>query len=131
MPKTLLNRIAKTIQQECINRNASGFVICEGDDGIIFETGWLDSELLEESLQKEFNLNRELPPNPKELSKREKEILSEYVNGLWPKEIALKLSISGKTVDHHLCSVKKKLGIDHPIDLIKYGMQKGILKKEM
>lgn len=123
----LISRIAKVIQQQCINRNAGGSVEC-ADGGIDFSTGWLDSELLEEALQKEFKNDPVLILDPEEISPREQEVLKWYAKGLWSKQIALKLGISNKTVNHHLAAVKKKIGMEHPVDLIRYAIQHGIIE---
>ncbi len=66
--ETILKRIVKVIQQECVNRNAGGFVQMPSDadeSGVEFNTGWLDSELLEDALQKAFIVVDKAPSRDK------------------------------------------------------------------
>ena len=51
------------------------------------------------------------------LSDREKEVLNAVASGLVTKEIALRLSISSRTVDVHRSRIMHKLGIESPLQL--------------
>jgi two-component system nitrate/nitrite response regulator NarL len=58
-----------------------------------------------------------------ELTKREKEILSELVNGLSNKKIAEKLFISVRTVDTHRANIMTKLNVNKTAALVKYALE--------
>lgn len=61
------------------------------------------------------------------LSPQEKRILSLFCHEMPPKVIALELGISRKTVDIHKRNIKRKLGVDSDIGLIKAAMgQEGL-----
>jgi DNA-binding CsgD family transcriptional regulator/tetratricopeptide (TPR) repeat protein len=49
--------------------------------------------------------------HPRGLTRREQEVLELIVDGLTNAEIAAKLLISGKTVDHHVSAILAKLGV--------------------
>lgn len=65
-----------------------------------------------------------------ELSKREKEILAQIVDGLTNKEIGERFSISRRTVETHRLHIRKKLGVETTADLIKYAVVNGIVPDE-
>ncbi len=50
------------------------------------------------------------------LSAREAEILTELVNGLLYKEIAVKLGISQETIRKYVCIIYKKLQVDNRLE---------------
>jgi DNA-binding NarL/FixJ family response regulator len=62
----------------------------------------------------------------KELSPREKEILSILASGCTNKEIAKSLFISEKTVKSHLNSVYKKLNVTRRLQAILYAVNRGL-----
>lgn len=61
------------------------------------------------------------------LSEREIEIIQLCVNGLRSKEIADKLNISNRTVEHHKERIFKKTGCKSVMELMKYAMQNGLV----
>lgn len=61
------------------------------------------------------------------LSEREIEIIQLCVDGLSAKEIADKLNISNRTVEHHKERIFKKTGCRSVMELIKYAMQNGLV----
>ncbi len=61
------------------------------------------------------------------LSTREKEVLKLVAEGESSKEIADRLCISVRTVDHHRASIMEKLHLKGTVDLIRYAMTKGYL----
>ncbi len=63
------------------------------------------------------------------LSKREKEILKFVALGYTNKQIAAKLLLSVKTIESHKASIKEKLNARYRSDIVKYAIEKGILKK--
>lgn len=64
------------------------------------------------------------------LSKREKEVLAQVVQGYTSREIARHFSISRRTVETHRLHIRKKLGLDYTADLIKYAIAEGIVPDE-
>lgn len=65
------------------------------------------------------------------LSDREKQVLKLVAEGHTHKEVADMLSISVKTVIAHQTNIGEKLGIHTRAGLIKFAIQKGIIKIEM
>lgn len=58
------------------------------------------------------------------LSRQEKRVLSCFCREIPPKAIAAELGISRKTVDIHKRNIKKKLGVDSDVGLIKLAIDK-------
>ena len=62
------------------------------------------------------------------LSAREEEVLA-LVAGGWPsREIAARLSISQRTVEHHRSHLLQKLGRDSTAGLVRYGLDHGLVE---
>jgi DNA-binding NarL/FixJ family response regulator len=61
------------------------------------------------------------------LTDREKQIVELVCRELSSKEIADKLSISERTIEHHRSSIMKKLGVRNTIGLVHYAYQSGIM----
>lgn len=59
------------------------------------------------------------------LSKRENEVLKVFMKGKTTKEVAFDMGLSGKTVDHHMGNIKRKLEIDDIVTLTKYCIRIG------
>ncbi len=66
-------------------------------------------------------------PSLEILTEREKEILTLIVKGLANKNIASKLTLSIRTVEHHRSNLTDKLGIKNTAALVKYALAKGLL----
>ncbi len=61
------------------------------------------------------------------LTPREKQILQMVAEGVTSRDIADKLNISKRTVEHHRANMMKKLNIKRAADLIKYAIAKGLI----
>lgn len=61
------------------------------------------------------------------LTKREKEILRELVEGSTNKEIAAKLFLSTRTVDSHRRNIMKKLKVTNSAQLVKLAIEKSLI----
>jgi two-component system nitrate/nitrite response regulator NarL len=62
------------------------------------------------------------------LTERETEVLALLAQGDSNKRIAQKLGISTRTVETHRLSLRRKLGIATPAGLVKYAMERGLIK---
>jgi two-component system, NarL family, nitrate/nitrite response regulator NarL len=60
------------------------------------------------------------------LSKREREILDYLLEGYSNKEIAKLLNVSVRTVESHRVTVKRKLGAERIVDLLKRAVRLGL-----
>ena len=74
-------------------------------------------------------LNALVPPHLEgaRLSGRERECLTMAARGLTGEDIAFKLSISSRTVQHHFDSIRSKLGAANRQEAIARGLQIGII----
>jgi len=60
------------------------------------------------------------------LSPREREVLQLLAEGRSTKEIAEKLSVSGKTIETHRRQIMEKLGLHSVAGLTKYAVREGL-----
>lgn len=65
------------------------------------------------------------------LTIRERQILTLIVEGVMNKDIAEKLNISIRTVEHHRANLFRKLNIKKTMDLIKYAISKGYIHEPL
>lgn len=61
------------------------------------------------------------------LSKREEGILKLVVQGLSSKQIANKLKLSPRTIDHHRANLLKKFNMRKTVDLVKHVVRNGLV----
>jgi len=64
------------------------------------------------------------------LTDREREVLGYTVEGFSSSEIGKKLFISPKTVDTYRARIMEKLGLKHRSELVRFALQKGLLKAD-
>jgi len=62
------------------------------------------------------------------LSRREKEVLQLVVDGNTSREMADKLGLSPRTIDHHRSSLLKKLNKKNSVDLVNFAVRSGYIK---
>ncbi len=62
------------------------------------------------------------------LSKRERCVFLMISEGLTAKEIALKLTISPKTVEFHKTNISRKTGFHHPVQMVRYAIRAGLVQ---
>jgi DNA-binding NarL/FixJ family response regulator len=62
------------------------------------------------------------------LSPREREILNHLIEGSSNKEIARKLKLSVRTIESHREAIRRKLGAERIVDLIKQAVRFGLVK---
>ena len=66
-------------------------------------------------------------PSLEILTKREKQILTMIAQSMANKNIAAKLKISVRTVEHHRAHLTDKLGLKDTASLVKYALSKGLV----
>lgn len=66
--------------------------------------------------------------NPAGLTSREVQILGLIADGLRNSEIAARLCLSEKTVDHHVSSVLRKLGVQTRRQAAEHAVREGIIE---
>jgi DNA-binding NarL/FixJ family response regulator len=64
------------------------------------------------------------------LTKRETEVVRLVSQGHKNREVAEKLGISVKTVETHRSNVMNKLALRNVVELIRYAIQKGLIRIE-
>ncbi len=64
------------------------------------------------------------------LTKREKQILSMVVEGHTSKDMAAKLNLSPRTIDHHRSNLLKKFKMKNSVDLVNYAVRNGYVVVE-
>ncbi len=62
------------------------------------------------------------------LTDREREVLRGYARGENPKLIADRLNVATKTVQNHVVSLKEKLGLHEPAQLVTYAIKHGYVE---
>ncbi len=68
------------------------------------------------------------PAEPEmQLTPRQQEVLRLLAEGLTSREIAERLGLSVKTVEHHRENIMERLGLRTRADLIRYALQKGLI----
>ena len=66
--------------------------------------------------------------HPAGLTAREAEIVTLIAQGLRNPEIAKRLYLSGKTVDHHVSSILAKLGVRSRADVVREAVRLGLFE---
>jgi len=66
----------------------------------------------------------------KGLTKREKQVLALVVDGYTSKDMAAKLSLSPRTVDHHRSNLLKKFKMKNSVDLVNFAVRNGYVTVE-
>lgn len=134
--KILMLTMHKSEQYLCssISSGADGYLLKEDSDTELLPA-------IEKVLQGEFyispNFAHDLPEDILSicrdrgdksediLTPREKQIMQMVADGITSKDIAEKLNISKRTVEHHRANMMKKLNINRVADLIKYAISNG------
>lgn len=68
---------------------------------------------------------------PRELTKREQEVVTLVASGYKSREVAEKLGIKVKTVETHRANVMNKLAFRNIAQLIRYAIQKRMVSIEL
>lgn len=75
----------------------------------------------------EAYLKKTDPPSDP-LSARERQVLQLVAEGMSTKEIAVRLSISSKTVESHRGRMMEKLGLHETASLVRYAIRQGLIQ---
>lgn len=75
-----------------------------------------------------FGESAKIPLEEETLSPRESAVLVEVASGFSNKEIAVRLSISVRTVETHRQNIKRKLDIHSSAGLVKYAIEHDLIK---
>jgi len=95
--------------------------------GDIFVSKLLTKEITEDLSHIHYG-GGQLPTDP--LTPREREVLKLVAEGKSNKEISELLFISIRTVENHRANIMNKLKIKKTADLIRYAIQKGLVRIE-
>ncbi|THB70929.1 MAG: DNA-binding response regulator [Desulfobulbaceae bacterium] len=96
-------------------------------DGRTYISPYLADDFTEDVL----NAYRNQETSPfKGLTKREKQILGLVVDGYTSKDMAKKLNLSPRTVDHHRSNLLKKFKMKNSVDLVNYAVRNGYVAVE-
>ena len=101
--------------------------------GKIREGNTYISPCLENDFAEEMLTTYRNPSSPRafnRLTKREKQVLELVVDGMTSKQIAVELSLSPRTVDHHRASLLKKFDINNSVDLVNFAIKNGYVTIE-
>ena len=128
----------KSIVQKMLNAGATGYLLKNIDketlikaiNSVINGIPYFSSEIpiaLESSIPP-LNLKAEKQSiNINTLSAREVEILTFIANGLSNNEIAVKLSLSPKTIETHRTNIMQKLNVHNVVGLVKFAIKSGLV----
>lgn len=119
----------KNVVQKALNLGVDGYITKEDVTDTLLYT-----------INRIFNGERVISPkvqavlldggstaNSKQLTKREKQILKLFAEGLSRKDIALKLGISLPTVDFHKTNITIKLNVTNIVPLINKAKELGLI----
>jgi DNA-binding NarL/FixJ family response regulator len=119
------------IIRELFRNGADGYVLKDGParhilDAInyVLDGGKYTSPLLQNELSEQLTAE----PDPLgSLSHREYQVFSFLVEGVRPRDIAVALNLSPKTVDTYRASIMRKLDIDGIAGLVKFALQRNLI----
>ena len=113
-----------------LKSGASGYLLKNGGTGDVLKAvrmaligGKHISPQLSSEVHKALQSGRS---KKQDLTPRQVEILRLLIAGLSAKEIATKLSLSPRTVEHHKYQAMERVGVSTSAELITYGMKHGI-----
>jgi DNA-binding NarL/FixJ family response regulator len=125
----------KEYVRSAISAGAEGYLIKEDADTELFtaiekirqEGRYLSPLLLDDLTGKLFEMNKKgrLLQEDELLTTREREVLKLIAEGLSNKDIADRLFVSVRTIEHHRAHIMDKLNIKSTASLVKYAIRKG------
>ncbi len=123
----------QNIIRELFRSGADGYVLKDGPSRHIFDAinyvrdggQYLTPLLRRESVEKGDKKEEKADPLAL-LSKREFAVFSLLVDGVRPKDIAISLEISPKTVDTYRSNIMRKLKMDSVAGLVRFAIQRNL-----
>lgn len=122
--------------QEALTLGASGYVLKKNDAvelirairevtaGRRYLSPPLSDQAIEAYIKKKESSHGD---GHKNITAREREILQLAAEGYIAKEIAQRLTISPRTVEHHLANLMNRFNLHQTTDLIRYAQEQGLL----
>jgi DNA-binding NarL/FixJ family response regulator len=118
------------LAEKCLQAGALGYVNkAEATDRLVDAVRsclagkvYLSSEMTDTLLQQKAGAKRSGAAGIEALSDRELEVFDMIAEGVSTREIAARLHLSGKTVETYRDNIKKKLGLDSNLALIRRAM---------
>lgn len=102
--------------------------VCKVYEGGEYFNETISNIILRSYVKKAKNENGESSKTQKLLTKREKQVLKLFAEGMSNGEIADKLFISVRTVESHKNHIMSKFQLKSVVDLVKFAIKNGILK---
>ena len=124
--------------KELFSIGVKGFVLKKSSDSDLIQAirsvynggKWIDSSFADILMSSYLGVPARGEPEGDEypLTKREKEVCSYLANGYTNSEIGEILYISVRTVEAHRARIMNKLGLRNRADLVKYSIERGLLR---
>ena len=120
----------------CLTAGASGYVLKDAPRAdliraieVVNQGGqYLSSRALKKVVTQHIRGANSTASDYELLSGREREVLKLLADGLTLKEIATRLVLSVKTVDHHKTNMMRKLNLHDRIEVTKYAIQRKLIR---
>jgi len=119
-------------------RHGAGAYVLKGSDGTLLIAAiravlagkrYLGAPLSEGALQKYLSKTKGAPDDPFEsLTPRERQVLQLVAEGHTSAAIAERLEISRRTAETHRANLSRKLGLRSQSDVVRYALQRGIVR---
>lgn len=126
---------------ECLVNGAQGYLLKDDADieliaaikeiekNKIYISSSFSSEVISKLVQHRSKERDKKPRSVfKDLSPREREVLTLIAEGNQNKKVARKLGISVRTVEHHRLSIMRKLNVSNTAGLVKYAIKAGLVE---
>jgi len=119
--------------KEAINADADGYILKNAGQRELLtalhkiaNNGTYFSEDIIPIIYNQYHQRQQQDLEMKQLTQREREVLTLIANELTSEEIGEKLFISKKTVDHHRQHLLEKCGCRSTVGLVKYAIKNGL-----
>lgn len=119
-----------------MSAGADGYLLKDDSDGellvaigkVLAGKSYISPHMSEDFADDVIAMYRNEKKSPlQELTKRENEILQLVVKGFTSKQMAKKLYLSQRTIDHHRSSLLRKFNRKNSVDLVNYAVRNGFV----